>query len=97
MPNESSQSNKQLLTVAEVAERLKLSVSLIYAMVNAGTLPSLRVGNGRGSIRFREGDVQEYLDGCAVTKKHLGHDLSRYQRQSDYKIKHLVVRKGTQS
>ena len=60
---------ERLLTVLQVAERLQLSVALIYSMANAGTLPALRVGNGRGSIRFREQDVQEYLDDCAVVGK----------------------------
>ena len=64
MSKETLNSESHLLTVRQVAERLQLSAALIYAMVKDGTFPALRVGNGRGSIRFRELEVQQYLDDC---------------------------------
>ena len=48
----------RLLTVAEVAEILRLSKMTVYRMVNAGTLPALKVGR---SVRIPEYVVDEYL------------------------------------
>ncbi|TWT96515.1 helix-turn-helix transcriptional regulator [Neorhodopirellula pilleata] len=53
-----------LLTVADVAKWLCVSSSLIYQLVEAGKIPVLRIGNGRGAIRFRSEDIQSYLDEC---------------------------------
>jgi excisionase family DNA binding protein len=58
----------RLLTVAEVAEKLNVSPSLVYQMVETGKLPFLRIGNGRGAIRFQGEDIQAYLDSCRVEK-----------------------------
>lgn len=51
-----------MLTVAEVARRLKLSPSCVYRMMKAGDLPVVRVGRGRGRLRVTEEDLQLYLD-----------------------------------
>ncbi|MDH3958218.1 MAG: helix-turn-helix domain-containing protein [Actinomycetota bacterium] len=48
----------RLLTVAEVATILRLSKMTVYRMVNAGTLPALKVGR---SVRIPEHVVDEYL------------------------------------
>lgn len=48
------------LTVRQVAERLGVSRSVIYACIAAGRLPHIRVGLGRGTIRVKEGDVDEF-------------------------------------
>jgi excisionase family DNA binding protein len=48
----------RLLTVAEVAAILRLSKMTVYRMVNAGTLPALKVGR---SVRIPEYVVDEYL------------------------------------
>jgi excisionase family DNA binding protein len=53
-----------LLTVREVAALLRLSESCVYTMTAAGQLPHLRVGNGRGSIRFLREDIDRFLSGC---------------------------------
>ena len=55
-----------LLTVNEVAERLGISVSLVYQMVESGKLTVLRIGNGRGTIRFHPEDLESYLNTCRV-------------------------------
>ncbi len=47
-----------LLTVAEVAEILRLSRMTVYRMVNSGVLPALKVGR---SVRIPEESVDEYL------------------------------------
>lgn len=60
--NESNKSQQQtLLTVREVATLLRLSEASIYLMATSGKLPHLRVGNGRGSIRFRTQEIESIL------------------------------------
>ena len=96
MRNGNNKGSVRLLTVSQVAERLQLSVALIYSMVSEGTLPALRIGNGRGSIRFREQDVGEYLDDCAVIGKKLPHRPTRMAPKPRHEFKHLKVGKGVQ-
>lgn len=55
---------KCLLTVADVAKWLTVSSSLVYQLVESGKLPVYRIGNGRGSIRFRPEDIEGYLNTC---------------------------------
>ena len=59
---------ERLLNVAEVADLLNISQSLVYQIVEAGKIPFLRIGHGRGSIRFLSADVRAYLDSCRVEK-----------------------------
>lgn len=52
------------LTVREVAERLKISNSLVYQLIASKELACHRIGTGRGgSIRVSEDDLKVYLDG----------------------------------
>ena len=55
-----------LLTVAEVAERLSVSPSLVYELVQGGKLPHVRFGKPgrRGTIRVSEEDVAEMIASC---------------------------------
>jgi excisionase family DNA binding protein len=46
------------LTVAEVAEAMRVSKMTVYRLVHAGTLPAVQVGR---SFRIPEQAVQEYL------------------------------------
>ena len=48
----------RLLTVNEVADLLRVSRMTVYRLINAGQLPSLRVGK---SYRLREQDIHAYL------------------------------------
>jgi len=57
----------KLLTVKETAEALSVSPSLVYRLVSEGALRCYRIG--RGALRFREEDVQAYLNGCVVEVK----------------------------
>jgi excisionase family DNA binding protein len=50
--------NAPLLTVDEVARRLSVPKSWVYANAEAGTLPSLKVGRYR---RFRAAELEQYL------------------------------------
>lgn len=46
------------LTVAEVAELLRVSNMTVYRLINAGDLPAARVGK---SYRIAQRDVDRYL------------------------------------
>ena len=50
-----------LLTVRQVAERLAISSTAVYALKSSGTIPFLRIG---GAIRFESAAVEEYLEFC---------------------------------
>jgi excisionase family DNA binding protein len=55
-----------VLTVKEVADRLRVSPSTVYSLVEGGRIPCYRIGTGRGSIRFTEAQVAEFLQACKV-------------------------------
>lgn len=55
-----------MLKVSDVAKRLGVSIALVYELTAQGKLACYRIGLGRGAIRFKEEDVQSYLDGCRV-------------------------------
>ncbi len=57
---------KPLLTVGDVAKLLSVSNTLVYREAAAGKLRCLKVG--KGALRFRQEDVEEYLEGCEVYK-----------------------------
>ena len=54
----------ELLTVKEVAKLLRVSGRIVYQLVGEGRLGHHRVGNGRGSVRIRPKDVEDYLQSC---------------------------------
>ena len=58
------QNQSPLLTVREVAERLRISLATAYELVKRGAIASLRVGSNRGAIRVRETDLFAYE--CAM-------------------------------
>ena len=51
----------RFLTVAEVAEVMRVSKMTVYRMVHSGELPAVRVGR---SFRVPEQAVQDYLKGA---------------------------------
>lgn len=50
-----------LLTVREVAERLKVARTTVLRWAAAGHLPHVRLPSG--ALRFREADLEKWLDG----------------------------------
>ena len=58
-----------MLTVPQVAARLNVSQSLVYALVDSGKIVSHRIGNGRGTVRISEADLATYLDSCRREKR----------------------------
>lgn len=51
-------------TVPEIAERLRISVSAAYALVESGKLAHHRVGARNGAIRVSETDLTDFLANC---------------------------------
>lgn len=56
-----------MLTVAEAAERLRVSPSTVYDLCTARKLEHHRVGLGRGKILISEPALEKYLKGTLVT------------------------------
>ena len=54
------------LTVKQVAERLQISVAMVYLLCNRGKLAYVRVGVGRGTIRIREEDLAAFVESSQV-------------------------------
>ena len=54
----------KLMTVSDAAERLRVSISCVYQLVERGRLPHHRIGIGRGAIRFSEEDITGFLTSC---------------------------------
>jgi excisionase family DNA binding protein len=50
----------QFLTVAEIAELLKLNQQTIRNMIDRGDLPAIRVGARR--VRIRRADLEHFLE-----------------------------------
>ena len=55
-----------MLTVQDVADLLKVSNSLVYNLIASGKIPSHRIGTGRGAIRVRRDDLDQYVRQCRV-------------------------------
>lgn len=53
-----------LLTVKDVAERLNVSVSTVYEILQSGLLPCVKVGLRGGAIRVSEDDLNAYITAC---------------------------------
>ncbi len=53
----------QLLTVGEVAERLRISSMTIYRWIEEGRLPAMQIGK---QYRVRAADLDEVLEGSRV-------------------------------
>ena len=52
-----------LLTVAEVAEKLRVSTMTVYRLIQREELPALRIGR---SYRIDRSDLDDYLSGRAT-------------------------------
>lgn len=53
--------NPKLLTPKQVAARLSLSVTAVYALCDSGELPCHKVGVSRSRRRIAENDLADYL------------------------------------
>lgn len=59
-------SNSNLLRIADVAERLRVSASKVYELVAKRKIAHRRID---GAIRFEEADVREYLQSTKHGRK----------------------------
>ena len=59
----------RLLRVKEVANRLNVSLACVYALAESGILIGYRIGLGRGTWRFDEVDVVNYLNAAKNERK----------------------------
>lgn len=55
---QTNESRARFVTVAEVADQLRVSNMTVYRLVQSGDLPAVRIGR---SYRIREDDVDKYL------------------------------------
>jgi excisionase family DNA binding protein len=60
-----------ILTVKEVAQKLNISARTIYDLVRAGRLKCQRIGKGRGVIRFRPTDLENFRAPTGLRHLHL--------------------------
>ena len=60
---DSSPGADRLLTVAEVADHMRVSNMTVYRLIKAGTLPAIRVGK---NYRIRSRDLAAYLDASTM-------------------------------
>lgn len=61
-------SGERLLRVSEVADRLNLSLSTVYQLIESGRLPSHCVGMRKG-IRVAESDMLAYVERCRSVRR----------------------------
>jgi excisionase family DNA binding protein len=66
------------MTVREAANRLEVSVSMVYALCGSGRLPHTRIGLGRGTIRVSDEDIRAFLADCRKGKP------SQVERRTKY-------------
>jgi excisionase family DNA binding protein len=59
------------MTVREVSQRLEISLSLVYKLVEEGRLPCRRIGQRgrRGKIIVMEDDLRRFLESVKVGVK----------------------------
>jgi excisionase family DNA binding protein len=49
------------MRVKDVAARLDLSATTVYALIESGKIKHYRIGNGRGVVRIAEQHLADYL------------------------------------
>ncbi len=54
----STENEARFVTVAEVADRLRVSTMTVYRLIQGGDLPAARIGK---SYRLREEDIDRFL------------------------------------
>jgi len=61
---------ERLLTVAEVADHMRVSSMTVYRLIKSGTLKAVRVGK---NYRIRTNDLDAYLQSSSVTGNEAEH------------------------
>ena len=70
MASEQAMPRERLLTVAEVADHMRVSSMTVYRLIKAGSLKAVRVGK---NYRIRTSDLDEYLSSSSVDVDGPGH------------------------
>jgi excisionase family DNA binding protein len=76
------------LTVHEVADRLRVSQSSVYLLVESGRLAHHRIGARRGAIRISEDDLTAYL---AESRQDQRRESAAAPLISPPKLKHIKL------
>ena len=63
IPEQRAGQDAPVLTVAEVAERMRVSRMTVYRLVHSGEMPAVHIGH---SFRINETAVADYLAEAAV-------------------------------
>lgn len=73
-----------MFSVEDVADRLGVSISLVYELVARREITCYRIGRGRGTIRFAEADVEAYLERrrCPVSGESASAAASKPRKRS---------------
>lgn len=74
-----------MMTVREVAERLRCAASTVYQLVDSGKLGAFHIGPNGGTIRVSEEQLQQYLEECRALPKQSVHKPPRP------KLKHIEI------
>jgi excisionase family DNA binding protein len=61
----SSMPRERLLTVAEVADHMRVSSMTVYRLIKSGSLKAVRVGK---NYRIRTNDLDNYLQSSSVVR-----------------------------
>jgi excisionase family DNA binding protein len=61
-----SEGRALMLNIEDVADRLRVSESTIRGLVRRGLLRAYRIGGQRGQLRFKDEDVERYIDSTAT-------------------------------
>lgn len=77
----------RLLTVREVAALLRVHQAAVYEMCSHRKIPHLRVGAGRGVIRFREAELTKFIEEAAVPVE----GQPKAPQPPPVKLKHLKI------
>lgn len=59
--------NRRLLTVAETANRLGVSVHTVRRHIGSGRLPAVQLGSRGSAVRVDEGDLDAFVYGLPET------------------------------
>jgi len=57
--------DEEVLTVEEVANRLKIAESRVRTLARSGDLPSFRLPGMRRGVRFRARDIEVWIEKIA--------------------------------
>ena len=66
-----------MFTVKEIAQRLRVSATCVYQLIERGKIACHRIGTGRGTIRISEEDLTAFLTSCREVSEELPKQLER--------------------